>query len=471
MRVRRLIAVWVSVVAFADLARAAPPHPLAPPTVRDAIGINIHFTTPRPGEMDLLAASGVGWVRMDVGWHHVEKEKGVYDFAKYDILMRELDARGIRAMLILDYGNKLYTGENKNAPVTPEARAAYAKFAAATVAHFRGRGVLWEIYNEPNNTQYWLPTPDGAAYARLAIEAANAMRAVAPDETICGPGLALIDKPFIDKAFDAGLLNVLDAVTVHPYRQKAPETFADELAYLRQKIATTAPAGKPIPVIPGEWGYPVVWVDATTQVNYLSRQMLYCLSERLPLTIWYDWRRGGSYEGKLAIYGLIGATSDGQGGFALKTGPLYDALAALTHLLGDTRFAGRLPAGETNDDADYVLAFDAPSGPATTATAGPTPSTPPAASTAAASTASPAAARRYALWTTAAEPRPTRIALPDGIYELFDVWGRSAGLRTARDGLKFRLSGSPVYAVRTGDAPATRPTTGPTTGPTTQPTP
>ena len=417
--------VWLG---LASAAFAAPGGPLEPTNVRDALAVNIHFLVPRPGEMDLLKGTGVGRVRMDAAWHRVEKERGLYDFGALDGLMRELDVHGLRALLILDYGNSLYAGTEHTPPINPEARAAFVKYAAATVAHFKGRGVIWEIYNEPNNKQFWPPTPDGKVYAELARDVAAAVRAAAPGEVLVGPGLALIDKPFFTKAVDAGLLDAVDAVTVHPYRQTAPETFGDELAWLRK---TVADRGKRTPIIAGEWGYPVVWVDATTQVNYLARQMLWGLSERLPLNVWYDWRRGFGYDGKFSIFGLVDPIPAGDGGYTLKTTALYDALSGLTRLLGDARFAERLPL-DVNDARDaYLLAFDGPAG------------------------------RRYAFWTSGAE-REARIRLPAGTYELYDVFGRDVGARGAgANGLDQKVSDSPRYAVRTGDAPTTSTTTSP----------
>ena len=51
-------------------------------------------------------------------------------------------------MFILDYGNRLY--DHGQAPRSDSARAAFARFAAAAARHFRGQGVIWEIWNEPN---------------------------------------------------------------------------------------------------------------------------------------------------------------------------------------------------------------------------------------------------------------------------------------------------------------------------------
>jgi hypothetical protein len=104
--------------------------------------------------MEMLAAAGFKWVRMDFTWAGTEREKGVYDFSAYDRLDAHLDKHKLRALFILDYGNKLYEPDGSS-PHTDESRAAFARWAAAAVAHFKGKGYLWELWNEPNIAQFW----------------------------------------------------------------------------------------------------------------------------------------------------------------------------------------------------------------------------------------------------------------------------------------------------------------------------
>jgi hypothetical protein len=73
-------------------------------------GVNIHFTNPQPGEIEMIAAAGFNWVRMDFVWAVTEKRRGVYDFSDYDRLMTSLERNHLRALFILDYGNPLYYG-------------------------------------------------------------------------------------------------------------------------------------------------------------------------------------------------------------------------------------------------------------------------------------------------------------------------------------------------------------------------
>src|SRR5437763_4894846 len=132
------------------------PAPSALPsmTIPDGLGVNIHFTDPKPGEMKMLAAGGFTWVRMDFSWEGAEHHKGEYDFAPYDRLMKALGDHHVRPVFILDYKNKLY--DDGLSPHTDEGRAAFAKWAAAAAVYFKNSGVIWEMYNEPN-IGFWKP--------------------------------------------------------------------------------------------------------------------------------------------------------------------------------------------------------------------------------------------------------------------------------------------------------------------------
>jgi hypothetical protein len=52
--------------AFCSTASAQRHRALPLPIVPDALGVNIHFTDPESGEMEMLAAGGFRWVRMDL---------------------------------------------------------------------------------------------------------------------------------------------------------------------------------------------------------------------------------------------------------------------------------------------------------------------------------------------------------------------------------------------------------------------
>lgn len=340
-----------------------PAAELPQPQIPQGVGVNIHFVTGHEKDLDLIAAAGFRFIRMDFAWTGIEREKGQYHWEEYEQLLAQLDRRGIRAVFILDYSNPLYEPEvtsvnplthalhrTTSSPQHPESIAAFARWAAAAVEHFKGRHVLWELWNEPN-IDFWSPKPDVHQYTTLALAACKAIRRADPQATIVGPATSGFPWDFLETFLKSGVLEYLDAVSVHPYREprRGPETAAPDYKRLRDLVDRYAPRGKraPIPILSGEWGYSS-WqggVSLDTQAAFLVRQQLVNLLNRVPLSIWYDWKNDGA-DPKENEQNFGTVSSD------LAPKPAYHAVQTLTHELTGFRIAQRqhLPS-----DQDYLL--------------------------------------------------------------------------------------------------------------------
>jgi polysaccharide biosynthesis protein PslG len=389
-----------------------------PRTVRESVGVNIHFTDPRPGEMDDLADAGMGWVRMDLGWGSTERVKGVYDFSHFDTLLSNLDKHHMRALLIFDYGSELY-GTSAKPPFDDDGRAACARWAVAAVEHFKNRGVLWELWNEPNGDWFW-PKHNAADYAKLALVVDKAIRDRFPREQLTGPATSTIDMSFLEGCFKAGCLNYWDAVSVHPYRQNDPETSATEYDALRKLIDQYAPKGKKIPIVSGEWGYSVAWGNFTDdrQAKYAAREFLVNLENGVPLSIWYDWHDDGADpKDAEAHFGLTRWDNHDGRVPVYDPKPSYIAVQTLTSTLGDAHFDRRLTIGDAA--VDHVDAF------------------------------AKGRERRYAAWTTSAIPHDVVVDVPKGAYDIVNWQGGRRRVVVDKAGLSITVSDMPQYVVST----------------------
>lgn len=429
-----MICRWLVILAamFANQALvAAPPHPSLP-SAGDAVpvglGVNIHFTDAQPGEMEMLTAAGFRWIRMDLMWAATERERGKYDFSAYDRLAATLAAHKLRALVILCYGNELY--EPRDTVTTPEAREAFARWAAAAADHFQGRGFLWEIWNEPNG-RFWKPHADVKQYAALALATSKAIRQAAPREAIIGPASLRVDRKFIEGCCQAGLLEYWDAVSVHPYRQTAPETAAPDYQKLRRLIARYAPPGKSIPILCGEWGYSCIWpgFDEAKQGRYLARQWLVNLASGIPLSIWYDWHDDGPDPNDAELhYGTVAFPYHAGQSPVYTPKPAYLAAQTLTSVLDGFRFRERLDLG---NPADYALLFGKGD------------------------------ESRLAVWSTSPTPHEVTIPWAASEYEVVSHTGERAGspLRVSGNSLVLTISDAPQYLVTTQLRPDSVPTT------------
>ena len=397
------------------------PAGLPDATLPNPLGVNIHFTDPRPGEMEMLAQGGFRWVRMDFGWESTEKERGRYDFSAYDRLLAALDRYHIRPVFILDYANPNY--DNSRSPDTDEGRAGMARWAAAAVTHYKGRGIVWEMYNEPN-IGFWRPKPNVDDYVKLALAVGRAIRAAAPGEMYVGPATSTLDFRFLETCFKGGLLTLWDAVSVHPYRQNDPETVEDEYRRLRLLIAKYAPVGKRIPILSGEWGYSAGWsgMDETKQGRMLAREYLVNLANDIPISIWYDWHDDGlDPKEPEHHFGTVRNPYHAGAKPVYEPKPAYLAARTLSSFLSGYRFNKRLWTGSPDD---YVLLFRK------------------------------GADIRLAAWTRSPEPRDVRIAASPGQFRAVSPTGAPLSPLTAdATGLRVRLTVDPVYLApeRTND--------------------
>ncbi|MGZ5435157.1 MAG: cellulase family glycosylhydrolase [Pyrinomonadaceae bacterium] len=331
------------------------PHAL-PQSFPTGSGVNIHYTDPEPGELKMIADGGFRWVRMDFQWSLTERERGRYDFSPYERLLTALDEHRIRALFILDYGNPLYTADK--AVRTEQARKAFARWAVAAAKHFVGRGILWELFNEPNVPIFWPPKPNVNEYIAFAETVSRAWRAEVPNEKLIGPATSL-EFEFLEPVFKAGLLEYWSAVSVHPYRQTNPEIVADEYCLLRETIARyrTASTSREIPIISGEWGYSSVWRGMNEQIQgeLLARQFLTNVANGIPLSIWYDWRDDGPDPREPEHhFGLVRRRHFPARTPIYDPKPAYHAARTLNTFLNGYTFERRISVGS---DGDYVLLF------------------------------------------------------------------------------------------------------------------
>lgn len=399
---------------------AAPAGGVPEEVIPAGLGVNIHFTAETtPGELAQLAASGVKFIRMDFDWAAIEKERGAYDFSAYDRLLDALDRHGLRALLILDYCNPHY--DDNQSPHTDDGRAGFARWAAAAAARYKGRGVVWEMYNEPNISPQWRPTVNVQDYIALAAAVGEAVHEADPDAVFVGPAVAGIDFEFMEPCFEAGLLEHFDAVAVHPYGQQNPEEHEEDLRALRRMIAHYAPPEKrDMPILCTEWGYSGIWIGFSRerQAKVLPRMWLFNLSHGMPMSVWYNWRDNGlDPKESEHHFGFVEHAVVGGPDGPFKTKPAYHAAATFVSQLDGYRFNKRLWTG---DARDWVLIF------------------------------SRGDEVKLAVWTTADESRQVEIPASTGEFSVVSHLGEALpALASASGRLTLTATDAPLYLAPT----------------------
>ncbi len=269
-----------------------------------------------------LAALGVKWARCQTGWNRCETKPGQFDFAWLDAVVDSLLEIGIQPWFNLGYDNKLYFPEKPDeqsvgwAPVfKPTQQEAWLRFVAQIARHFRDRVRHWEIWNEPNIPGFWKPRkPDPADYVKLVRITAPEIRQRVPNAVIIGGAFAGIPFGFIEGCLAAGLGELVDVISYHPYRPVPEAGYEAEVGKLRQMIARY---NSKLSLWQGENGCPskgggdsmgalanMPW-NETRQAKWLLRRIVSDLRLGLELTSYFHtvdlraYRTGTNYKGLL----------------------------------------------------------------------------------------------------------------------------------------------------------------------------
>jgi len=232
--------------------RALPRQPLRPALPAPAgqvFGINVNrvfndlaYTQPQiDAQLAAVKATGVAVARSDALWEATEPHAPVdgqhhYDWSFDDAVASSLAAHGLTWLPIIDYTAPWAQSVSGQDHSPPRSMADYAAYAGAFAARYGSGGVFWrahpgltpapvtaiEIWNEPDNPEFWTPTPDAAAYARMYLDARAAIDAANPAIRVLVGGLtnASAFLPAMVRAVPE-LRGHVDGVALHPYGDPA----------------------------------------------------------------------------------------------------------------------------------------------------------------------------------------------------------------------------------------------------------
>jgi hypothetical protein len=327
-------------------ANDATPAPLS----ATPFGINTHLAT-RYTDLasidtpaDLVAKAGAGWAREDIHWYRIQPSPDTWDWEFTDAAIRALVTRGVKIVGVIGHPPGWATPDPYDSSGSfsfsaPDADQ-FATFAQTVAVRYSRYVTHWEIWNEPDNPVFWKPTPDPAAYTRLLIRTAMAIRSSVPDAKILIGGTNPFDTHFLRAVAEAGGWAAFDILAIHPYINPASPESGNLVAAVESIQALTNQYGnRPIWVTEVGWtSRPDSRVAGTTdeqmQANYLVRATLLLWRVGVEQIFWYTLK--DDPEGD--TYGMF-ALGSGRSDFS-QPKPAYTAFQTLNRQLSGTQYAG-----------------------------------------------------------------------------------------------------------------------------------
>ncbi len=188
----------------------------------------------------------LNWVKMQIVWQDIEKEKGKIDFGALDNEIHLLNQANIKVMLSI--AKAPAWARDKNAKIKPDPNGDLhdgppadpqdlANFITALLKRYPGMIHAIEVWNEINLDREWTTAPqqlDPNRYVKLLQTAHDAIKAVDPNIIVISSALSPVgasndgrymdDFAYFDLLVKAGMLNYADCVGAHHNGINVPPT-------------------------------------------------------------------------------------------------------------------------------------------------------------------------------------------------------------------------------------------------------
>ncbi len=229
-----------------------------PASNRPVIGISMpSLLTEAPAiqaaQLANLKSIGITSVRIGANWAWISYAgQGTYDWTQLDQEVASVRAAGMSMDMVI-MGTPAWaavSGEAGNDVAQPANPSSFGQFAAAVAQRYAPQGVQdFEIWNEPNNTVFWQPAPNPAAYVQILQAAYTDIKAVDPGAFVITAGLApeatqngnINEVTFLQDMYADGAKGYFNAVGDHPYSYPAlPDTYEAWSGWSQMAVTPTS---------------------------------------------------------------------------------------------------------------------------------------------------------------------------------------------------------------------------------------
>jgi hypothetical protein len=209
-----------------------------------------------------LRELGIRHARVDLLWCQVEPSQGAEpDWSMFDSVIASAQYYGIDLTPVVLCVPGWANG-NRHYFTYPTDPADFARFFARALARYP-QIEAWEIWNEPNHPYFARPEPRVAPFVAM-LRAANRARASTGSRAkLISGGLAASNGAttglftFFERMADAGALDLIDGLGVHPYSKRMPDQIRSTFMRLSALHRRLVERGRPdIPLWLTEYAVP-----------------------------------------------------------------------------------------------------------------------------------------------------------------------------------------------------------------------
>lgn len=301
------------------------------------VGVGTHLmesSTLQKRALQSAADAGITSVRNDAFWSTAEPARNqLRILPSWETYLDSAKNLRLSTLIILGYGATPYAGAK---PRTPNVKTAYLNYVDFVSRRFGNKVDFYEVWNEWDMEGPKDPTLS-ADYAALAKSVGPWVHKNNPQAKILAGAVTSLGmlNGFVDRLIDAGTLNEVDGLSLHPYvhcmsmGRNTPESWANWLRGYEAQVRDRAK--KAVPIYLTEMSWPShqgkCGVSEAKQSAYLARS--YFLARTIPNIKgmwWYDLINDGEDKSEQEHnFGLLRPN--------LQPKPAYNVLKSISPIL------------------------------------------------------------------------------------------------------------------------------------------
>lgn len=258
-------------------------------------------------DLQLVKETGAGYFRFGIGWDSIEEGRGKYNWRFWDDLVRTAQREKVTLIPYVAYTPR-WLGRNPQNywREPPMDLLRFGRFMYVIANRYKNEIDHWELWNEPDNKDYWLG--DAKQYAQMIRFAAQQVRRANPRATIVLGGMAYGAGPFLETLLlKHHIGDLVDVINFHGYNETwsadPTEQYAERIRQMADLLRRSdarcdlwiAEFGysdaRYRPNLASAWNVPVIYDYEHTSgyqaVVLLKAHFLALASGKLSLTAWY----------------------------------------------------------------------------------------------------------------------------------------------------------------------------------------
>jgi len=295
-------------------------------------------------EFQLLDEMNIVWILHTFNWHLIEREKGVFNFSRFDNFVNKSLQEGKKVFVTLAYSNHWVDKDTGKSKYIPERYIPdFLNYIEAIILHYGNKVSAWQIWNEPNFNIFWRGTDK--EFYNLSRQTAQKIKEIAPEAYLIGGGFSGSPTSFILGMKRTGAIEHLDAISFHPYSLNPNWSMRVYDSFLR----TMSKIDFKGEIVISEIGYPTGgWyphrVTMRNLPSYVLKTIVGSASRGAKILLWFQFSDNyieGEYPNKIDSELYFGLT---YRDFTRKNGAWAYEICA--RYLPGSRYAPELPIRE-----------------------------------------------------------------------------------------------------------------------------